>query len=84
MPVNDSRVSWSGSLWARYTSTSSSTRSGSRSRICAIRPGPPIAARTSSSSGSRPSTVSDACFIDARMIGPESISVPSRSKRTTG
>ena len=46
-------------------------------------PGPPIAARTSSSSGSRPSTVSDACLIEARMIGPESISVPSRSKRTT-
>src|SRR6185295_15357689 len=32
---------------------------------------------------SRPRTVSDACFIEATMIGPESISVPSRSKRTT-
>ena len=25
-----------------------------------------------------------ACFMDARIIGPESMSVPSRSKRTTG
>ena len=45
--------------------------------------GAPIAARTSSSSGSVPRTVMAACRIEARMIGPESISVPSRSKRTT-
>src|SRR5688500_16700548 len=82
-PSKDSSVAWSGSLWARYTSTSSSTRSGSRSRIWATSPGPPIAARTSSSSGSRPSTVTAACLIEARMIGPESIRVPSRSNRTT-
>ena len=31
---------------------------------------------------SRSSTVRTACCIEARMIGPESISVPSRSKRT--
>ena len=38
---------------------------------------PPRASR-----GRAPSCV--ACFIDATIIGPESISVPSRSKRTTG
>ena len=46
--------------------------------------GPPMAARTTSSSGSRPSTVSDAWRMEARMIGPESIRVPSRSNRTKG
>ena len=40
---------WSGSLCARYTSTSSSTRLSSSARICAIRPGPPTAALSSSS-----------------------------------
>ena len=45
-------------------------------------PGPPDPARTFASSGSRPMTVSEACLIEAMMIGPESISVPSRSKRT--
>src|SRR5262249_30740137 len=33
---------------------------------------------------SRPSTDFAACFIEATIIGPESINVPSRSKRTTG
>src|SRR4051812_5401000 len=33
---------------------------------------------------SRPSTVRVACRIEARMIPPESTTVPSRSKRTTG
>ena len=47
-------------------------------------PGPPTAAASTSSGTSRPSTVFAACFIDARIIGPESMSVPSRSKRTTG
>ena len=58
--------------------------SASSARICAIRPGPPTAAFSSSSGISRPSTVVAACRIDARIIAPESISVPSRSKRTTG
>jgi hypothetical protein len=54
----------------------------SRARICASRPGPPTAAASSASGISRPSTVVAACFIEATMIAPESISVPSRSKRT--
>src|SRR5256886_11754645 len=52
--------------------------------ICASRPGPPTAAISSSSGTSAPRTSLAACRIEARMIAPESITVPSRSKRTTG
>src|ERR671937_829878 len=63
---------------------SSSTRSGASACICAWSPGPPTAAISSSSGGSTPRTSLAACRIDARMIAPESTTVPSRSKRTTG
>src|SRR5438445_7759760 len=43
-----------------------------------------MAADRISSGISRPSTDLVACCIDATIIGPESISVPSRSNRTTG
>src|SRR6266487_4490678 len=66
------------------TSTSWSTLSGERACICASRPGPPTAAISSSSGISAPRTSLAACRIDARMIAPESMTVPSRSKRTTG
>src|SRR6185312_8010630 len=39
---------------------------------------------SSSSGTSAPRTSLVACRIDARMIAPESMTVPSRSKRTTG
>ena len=57
---------------------------GRASRICSIEPGAADRAISSASGISRPSTVFVACRIDARMIAPESITVPSRSKRTTG
>src|SRR5215212_3791690 len=52
--------------------------------ICSISPAPPTARPRSSSGMSRPSTVFVACRIEAMMIEPESITVPSKSKRTTG
>src|SRR5438093_6024428 len=63
---------------------SSLTRSGASACICASSPGPPTAAISSSSGGAAPRTSLAAWRIDARMIAPESITVPSRSKRTTG
>src|SRR5207249_3220482 len=60
------------------------TRDSSSARICSTSPGPPTAARICSSGTSLPSTVRAACLTDARIIAPESIRVPSRSKRTTG
>ena len=50
-------------------------------RRCSSRPQPLPA---TSSGISRASTVCVACLNEARMISPESISVPSRSKRTVG
>src|SRR5579859_379859 len=81
---NASSPSCSGSLCSRYAATRSSTRSGASASICATSPGPPTAAASTSSGISRPRTDFAACFIDATIIGPESIRVPSRSKRTTG
>src|SRR5436305_1626448 len=84
MPAQLASSSWSGSLCARYTETSSSTCSGANARICASSPGPPTAAISSASGGAAPRTCSAACGIDTRMIAAESTTVPSRSKRTTG
>ena len=53
------------------------------SRIWASSPGPPTAAISASSEISRPSTSRVACRIEARMIPAESMTVPSRSKKTT-
>src|SRR3990170_8265744 len=69
-------------LCSRYTRTSSPARSSSNARICASMPKPPTFAISSSSGMTRPSTVRVACRKEARISPPESIRVPSRSKRT--
>ena len=79
---NASRVSCSSSLCTRYASSSASACSASIGCICATSPCPPMLRPSSSSGISRPRTVVTAYRMDARMIGPGPISVPSRSKRT--